>query len=74
MIVLYQKSIISITRHYENSYLITVRLKVNIMAELSRLRIKNCKVVWKEMQDKDKEFFQIKKENLKEMNGFERIG
>ncbi len=44
------------------------------MAELSRLRIKNCKVVWKEMQDKDKEFFQIKKENLKEMNGFERIG
>ncbi len=68
------ETIISITRHYENSYLITVRSKVNIMAELSRLRIKNCKVVWKEVQDKDKEFFQIKKENLKEMNGFERIG
>ena len=47
------ETIISITRHYENSYLITVRSKVNIMAELSRLRIKNCKVVWKEMQDKD---------------------
>ena len=32
------ETIISITRHYENSYLITVRSKVNIMAELSRLR------------------------------------
>lgn len=68
------ETIISIIRHYENSYLITVRSKVNITAELSRLRIKNCKVVWKEMNEKDREFFQIKKENLKEMNGFERIG
>lgn len=68
------ETIISIIKHYENSYLITVRSKVNITAELSRLRIKNCKVVWKEMQEKDAEFFQIKKENLKEMNGFERIG
>lgn len=68
------ETIISIIKHYENSYLITVRSKVNIMAELSRLRIKNCQVVWKEMQEKDTEFFQIKKENLKEMNGFERIG
>lgn len=68
------ETIISIIRHYENSYLITVRSKVNITAELSRLRIKNCKVVWKEMNEKDSEFFQIKKENLKEMNGFERIG
>ncbi len=68
------ETIISIIKHYENSYLITVRSKVNITAELSRLRIKNCKVVWKEMQEKDTEFFQIKKENLKEMNGFERIG
>lgn len=68
------ETIISIIRHYENSYLITVRSKVNITAELSRLRIKNCKVVWKEMKEKDAAFFQIKKENLKEMNGFERIG
>lgn len=68
------ETIISIVKHYENSYLITVRSKVNITAELSRLRIKNCRVVWKEMQDKDSEFFQIKKENLTEMNGFERIG
>lgn len=68
------ETIISIIKHYENSYLITVRSKVNISAELSRLRIKNCRVVWKEMQEKDSDFFQIKKENLKEMNGFERIG
>lgn len=68
------ETIISIIKHYENSYLITVRSKVNITAELSRLKIKNCKVVWKEMQEKDEDFFQIKKENLKEMNGFERIG
>lgn len=68
------ETIISIIKHYENSYLITVRSKVNISAELSRLRIKNCRVVWKEMQEKDADFFQIKKENLKEMNGFERIG
>lgn len=68
------ETIISIVKHYENSYLITVRSKVNITAELSRLRIKNCRVVWKEMQDKDSEFFQTKKENLTEMNGFERIG
>lgn len=68
------ETIISIIKHYENSYLITVRSKVNISAELSRLRIKNCRVVWKEMQKKDSDFFQIKKENLKEMNGFERIG
>ena len=68
------ETIISIIKHYENSYLITVRSKVNISAELSRLRIKNYRVVWKEMQEKDADFFQIKKENLKEMNGFERIG
>lgn len=68
------ETIISIIKHYENTYLITVRSKVNISAELSRLRIKNCRVVWKEMQEKDADFFQIKKENLKEMNGFERIG
>lgn len=68
------ETVISIIRHYENSYLITVRSKVNITAELSRLRIKNCKVVWKEMQDKDLEFFEIKRENLTGMNGFERIG
>lgn len=68
------ETIISIIKHYENSYLITVRSKVNISAELSRLRIKNCRVVWKEMHEKDADFFQIKKENLKEMNGFERIG
>lgn len=68
------ETIISIIKHYENSYLITVRSKVNIMAELSKLRIKNCRVVWKEMQEKDRDFFQIKKENLREMNGFERIG
>lgn len=68
------ETIISIIRHYENSYLITVRSKVNITAELSKLRIKNCKVVWKELQEKDTDFFQIKKENLKGMNGFERIG
>ena len=64
------ETVISIIRHYENSYLITVRSKVNITAELSRLRIKNCKVVWKEMQDKDLEFFEIKRENLTGMNGF----
>lgn len=68
------ETIISIIKHYENSYLITVRSKVNITAELSRLRIKNCRVVWKELQEKDTDFFQIKKENLKGMNGFERIG
>ena len=68
------ETIISIIKHYENSYLITVRSKVNITAELSKLRIKNCKVVWKELQEKDTDFFQIKKENLKGMNGFERIG
>ena len=68
------ETVISVTRHYENSYLITVRSKVNITAELSRLRIKNCKVVWREMQDKDLEFFEIKRENLTGMNGFERIG
>ena len=60
--------------HYENSYFVTVRSKVNISAELSKLKIKNCKIVWKELKEKDLDFFVIKKDNLKEMNGFSRIG
>lgn len=68
------ETIISVMKHYDNTFLITVFSKVNITAELSRLKIKNCKVVWKEMCEKDKDFFTIKKENLKGMSGFERIG
>lgn len=68
------ETIISIMKHYENSYLITVRSKVNITAELSRLKIKNCRVCWKELQEKDMEFLKIKKENLTGIDGFERIG
>ncbi len=67
-------TIISIIKHYEKSYILTVRSKVNISAELARLNIKNCKVVWKELNSKDLDFFLIKKDNLKEMKGFERIG
>lgn len=67
-------TIISFIKHYENSYFVTVRSKVNISAELSKLKIKNCKIVWKELKEKDLDFFVIKKDNLKEMNGFSRIG
>lgn len=68
------ETIISFIKHNENNIFITVRSKTNISAELSRLRIKNCKISWKELADKDKEFFIIKKDNLKEMKGFETIG
>lgn len=68
------ETIISFIKHYENTYNITVRTKVNISAELSRLNIKNCRIYWKEMQERDKEFFIIQKDNLKEMQGFETIG
>ncbi len=67
-------TIVSLIKHYENSYIITVRSKPNIAYELSNIRIKNCKIIWKELQDKDSEFFTIKKDNFTEMNGFERIG
>lgn len=68
------ETIISFVKHYENTYNITVRTKVNISAELSRLNIKNCRIYWKEMQEKDREFFIIKKDDFKEMQGFETIG
>ena len=68
------ETIISFVKHYENTYNITVRTKVNISAELSRLHIKNCNIYWKEMKERDKEFFIIKKDDLKEMQGFETIG
>ncbi len=68
------QTIISFIKQYEDMYNITVRTKVNISAELSRLHIKNCRIYWKELREKDKEFFIIKKDNLKEMQGFETIG
>lgn len=68
------ETIISFIKHNENNIFITVRSKTNISAELSRLHIKNCKISWKELVDKDREFFVITKDNFKEMKGFETIG
>lgn len=68
------ETVISFIKHDKDNIFITVRSKTNISAELARLSIKKCKITWKELVDKDKEFFIIKKDNLKEMQGFETIG
>ena len=67
-------TIVSFLKSYENMYYVTIRTKQDISSLISKINIKNCKISWRKLQEKDKEFFQIKHKNMEQLTGLDIIG